>query len=81
MSKIIQKAKLCRRIIKNICTLKGSFTISDVIKETQLPRSTVTDWVNRLVEEGIIKKNSCKSWGWRGKNDIAKDKTGDSYMQ
>ena len=34
--------------------MKGFFTITDIIKETNSPRSTIQDWINRLVNEGYI---------------------------
>ncbi|TAJ43840.1 sugar-specific transcriptional regulator TrmB [Methanofollis fontis] len=33
---------------------KGSFSIPDLAESCSLPRSTVQDWVNRLLEEGCI---------------------------
>ena len=32
----------------------GSFTVTDIAEATDTPRSTVQDWVNRLIEEGCV---------------------------
>lgn len=32
----------------------GHFTVSDIAEATDTPRSTVQDWVNRLIEEGCV---------------------------
>ncbi|MCM2466800.1 helix-turn-helix domain-containing protein [Methanoculleus oceani] len=33
---------------------RGSFTVADIAEATDTPRSTVQDWVNRLIEEGCV---------------------------
>ncbi|WP_292407944.1 MULTISPECIES: sugar-specific transcriptional regulator TrmB [unclassified Methanoculleus] len=33
---------------------RGSFTVAEIAKATATPRSTVQDWVNRLIEEGCV---------------------------
>ncbi|MEG3055554.1 MAG: helix-turn-helix domain-containing protein [Methanoculleus sp.] len=32
----------------------GYFTVADIAEATDTPRSTVQDWVNRLIEEGCV---------------------------
>jgi len=33
---------------------KGHFTVAEIADETDVPRSTVQDWVNRLIDEGCV---------------------------
>lgn len=33
---------------------RGYFTVADIAETTDTPRSTVQDWVNRLIEEGCV---------------------------
>nr|MDO8090513.1 hypothetical protein [Candidatus Sigynarchaeota archaeon] len=54
MSKILEKRKLCIGLVRRLTDEVGSFTVQDIIFETGLPRSTVQDWVKRLLEEQQI---------------------------
>ncbi|HUX98386.1 MAG TPA: hypothetical protein VMV49_02415 [Candidatus Deferrimicrobium sp.] len=54
MSKILKKRTVCLNLVKSITKKKGSFTITDLLEETNLPRSTIQDWINRLLNEGYI---------------------------
>ncbi|NVM28225.1 MAG: sugar-specific transcriptional regulator TrmB [Candidatus Helarchaeota archaeon] len=54
MSKTLKKRTVCLNLVKSITKRKGHFTITDIIKETNAPRSTIQDWINRLVNEGYI---------------------------
>ncbi|MHA1580135.1 MAG: hypothetical protein ACTSUQ_10975 [Candidatus Freyarchaeota archaeon] len=54
MSKILEKRKLCIGLVRRLTDEAGSFTVQDIIFETGLPRSTVQDWVKRLLEEQQI---------------------------
>lgn len=54
MSKVLRRRVLCLRLVKSLTLRKGSFTVQDVVEETGLPRSTVQDWIRRLVDEGIV---------------------------
>ncbi|MHA1264726.1 MAG: helix-turn-helix domain-containing protein [Candidatus Helarchaeota archaeon] len=54
MSKTLKKRAICLNLIKSITKSKGFFTISDLIKETGVPRSTIQDWINRLINEGYV---------------------------
>nr|MDO8079952.1 hypothetical protein [Candidatus Freyarchaeota archaeon] len=54
MSKILEKRKLCIGLVRRLTDEVGSFTVQDIIFETGLPRSTVQDWVRRLLEEQQI---------------------------
>lgn len=54
MSKILEKRKLCIGLVRRLTDEVGSFTVQDIIFETGLPRSTVQDWMRRLLEEQQI---------------------------
>ncbi|TFG05377.1 MAG: sugar-specific transcriptional regulator TrmB [Promethearchaeota archaeon] len=54
MSKTLKKRAICLNLIKSITKTKGYFTITDLIKETSVPRSTIQDWINRLLNEGYV---------------------------
>ncbi|MGQ9722681.1 MAG: hypothetical protein ACUVXA_15325 [Candidatus Jordarchaeum sp.] len=54
MSKILEKRKLCIGLVRRLTDEVGSFTVQDIILETGLPRSTVQDWIRRLLEEQQI---------------------------
>ncbi|MFB0563159.1 MAG: hypothetical protein ACETWM_18315 [Candidatus Lokiarchaeia archaeon] len=54
MSKILEKRKLCIGLVRRLTDEVGSFTVQDIILETGLPRSTVQDWMRRLLEEKQI---------------------------
>ena len=56
MSKTLKKRTVCLNLVKTISKKKGFFTITDIIDETNTPRSTIQDWINRLVVEGYIVK-------------------------
>ena len=56
MSKTLKKRTVCLNLIKTITKEKGYFTITDLIKETSIPRSTAQDWINRLVNEGYVNR-------------------------
>ncbi|MEM2144260.1 MAG: hypothetical protein QW279_02785 [Candidatus Jordarchaeaceae archaeon] len=54
MSKILEKRKLCIGLVRRLTNDFGSFTVQDIIFETGLPRSTVQDWIKRLLDEQQI---------------------------
>jgi methanogenesis imperfect marker protein 11 len=54
MSKILKKRAVCLNLVKSITKKKGYFTITDILEESSLPRSTIQDWINRLLNEGYI---------------------------
>lgn len=56
MSKTLKKRSVCLNLVKTITKKQGYFTITDIIKETNAPRSTVQDWINRLINEGYIER-------------------------
>lgn len=56
MSKTLRKRTVCLNLIKSISKTRGYFTINDILNETSVPRSTIQDWINRLVNEGYINR-------------------------
>ncbi len=56
MSKTLKKRTVCLNLVKTLSKEKGFFTITDIIDETNTPRSTIQDWINRLIIEGYIVK-------------------------
>ncbi|OFV68437.1 MAG: Transcriptional regulator TrmB [Candidatus Syntrophoarchaeum caldarius] len=54
-SKVLERRRVCLEHARSISHEKGYFTIKDIVNRTGMPRSTVQDWINRLVEEGCVK--------------------------
>jgi len=54
LSKVLRRRALCLRLVRSLTLKNGSFTIQDVVDETGLPRTTVQDWIRRLVDEGLV---------------------------
>jgi len=54
-SKVIERRRVCLELARLISREKGYFTIGEIVDRTGMPRSTVQDWINRLVEEGCVK--------------------------
>jgi len=55
LSKVLRRRALCLGLVKELTLRQGTFTIQDVVNETGLPRTTVQDWIHRLVDEGFIR--------------------------
>ena len=54
MSRVLERRKQYLRLMRQVTLERGSFTVADIAEATDTPRSTVQDWVNRLVEEGCV---------------------------
>lgn len=54
MSKILEKRRLALQVLRELTKEKGQFTVNDLIERMNLPRSTVQDWVSRLLVEKSI---------------------------
>lgn len=54
MSRVLERRKEYLRLMRQMTLEKGFFTVVDVAEATNTPRSTVQDWVNRLIEEGCV---------------------------
>ncbi len=54
MSRVLERRKQYLRLMRQVTLEKGSFTVADIAEAFDTPRSTVQDWVNRLIEEGCV---------------------------
>ncbi|MHC1573678.1 MAG: hypothetical protein ACXQTJ_04445 [Candidatus Syntropharchaeales archaeon] len=54
-SKVLERRRVCLEHARSISHEKGYFTIKDIVNRTGMPRSTVQDWINRLIGEGSVK--------------------------
>lgn len=54
MSRVLERRKGYLRLMRQATLEHGSFTVADIAGATDTPRSTVQDWVNRLIEEGCV---------------------------
>jgi biotin operon repressor len=54
MSRVLERRKQYLRLMRQLTLDKGYFTGTDIAELFNLPRSTVQDWINRLIEEGCV---------------------------
>ncbi|WP_292521234.1 helix-turn-helix domain-containing protein [Methanoculleus sp.] len=54
MSRVLERRIEYLRLMRQATLERGSFTVVDIAEATDTPRSTVQDWVNRLIEEGCV---------------------------
>ncbi len=54
MSRLLERRKQILRLMRGLTLDNGFFTVSDLTERIHAPRSTVQDWVTRLLEEGCI---------------------------
>jgi hypothetical protein len=54
MSRVLERRKEYLRLMRQATLERGYFTVADIAEATKTPRSTVQDWVNRLIEEGCV---------------------------
>lgn len=54
MSRVLERRKQYLRLMRQATLERGYFTVADIAETTDTPRSTVQDWVNRLIEEGCV---------------------------
>lgn len=54
MSRVLERRKQYLRLMRQVTLEVGYFTVADIAETTDTPRSTVQDWVNRLIEEGCV---------------------------
>jgi len=54
LSRILEKRRLALQVLRELTKEKGQFTVSDIIERMNLPRSTVQDWISRLLMEKSI---------------------------
>ncbi len=53
---IIDRSREVLETIRSICRSQGYFTISDLALRLGMPRSTVADWVKRLLKAGLVEE-------------------------
>jgi predicted transcriptional regulator len=54
MSSVLEKRRELLALMRQLTLDAGSFTVHDLSDRSQMPRSTVQDWVNRLIEERCV---------------------------
>jgi hypothetical protein len=54
MSRVLERRKQYLRLMRQVTLERGYFTVADIAGAFDTPRSTVQDWVNRLIEEGCV---------------------------
>jgi hypothetical protein len=51
---VIERRRQYLHLMRQITLEKGHFTITDIQRASDVPRSTAQDWINRLVSEGCV---------------------------
>ncbi|MFA6672089.1 MAG: sugar-specific transcriptional regulator TrmB [Methanoculleus sp.] len=54
MSRVLERRKQYLRLMRQATLERGSFTVADIAEAFDTPRSTVQDWVNRLIEDECV---------------------------
>jgi len=54
MSSVLEHRRTYLRLMRQLTLDKGWFTVTEIQKSTGIPRSTVQDWINRLLTEGCV---------------------------
>ncbi len=54
MSRVLERRKNYLRLMRQMTLERGFFTVADIAEAFDTPRSTIQDWVNRLIEEGCV---------------------------
>lgn len=54
MSSVLERRRELLRLMRRLTLEQGYFTVHEVAEAIKLPRSTVQDWINRLVEERCL---------------------------
>ncbi|WOF16198.1 sugar-specific transcriptional regulator TrmB [Methanoplanus sp. FWC-SCC4] len=54
MAGVLEKRRELLRHMRDLTLENGFFTVNDIAGLTNIPRSTVQDWVNRLIEEKCV---------------------------
>ncbi|MFA7198572.1 MAG: helix-turn-helix domain-containing protein [Methanoculleus sp.] len=54
MSRVLERRRQYLRLMRQLTLERGYFTVADIAEAFDTPRSTVQDWVNRLIEEGCV---------------------------
>jgi hypothetical protein len=54
MSSVLERRRELLDLMRNMTLQKGHFTVSDIAEKTLLPRSTIQDWLTRLIDERCV---------------------------
>jgi DNA-binding IscR family transcriptional regulator len=54
MSRMLERRRQLLSLMRQLSLEQGSFSIAEIANRLELPRSTVQDWVKRLVAEGCV---------------------------
>jgi hypothetical protein len=54
MTGVLEKRRELLRLMREYTLEKGFFTVSEIAEITSIPRSTMQDWINRLIEEKCV---------------------------
>lgn len=54
MSSVLERRRELLNLMRTMTLQKGHFTVSDIAEITLLPRSTVQDWLSRLIDERCV---------------------------
>jgi hypothetical protein len=54
MSSVLERRRELLRLMRRLTLEKGHFTVHEIAESMDLPRSTVQDWINRLLEEHCL---------------------------
>ncbi len=51
---VIERRRQYLQLMRQVTLEQGYFTVTNIQKAAEVPRSTAQDWVNRLVSEGCV---------------------------
>ncbi|PKG31250.1 helix-turn-helix domain-containing protein, partial [Methanoregula sp.] len=54
MSRVLERRRQLLHLMREFTLEKGFFTTTDIQQSADVPRSTVQDWINRLLDEGCV---------------------------
>lgn len=54
MTGVLERRRELLRLMREYTLENGFFTISDIAESSSIPRSTMQDWINRLIEEKCV---------------------------
>jgi len=54
MTGVLERRRELLRLMREYTLEKGFFTISDIAESSSIPRSTMQDWINRLIDEKCV---------------------------
>ena len=51
---VIERRRQYLQLMRQVTLEQGFFTVTNIQKAAEVPRSTAQDWINRLVSEGCV---------------------------